>query len=121
MNSRIALRLIVKLSDENAALQFAGEVLAKIGAFGKIKNTETLRYWKVPECFEINISLETNGNAAFAYDGILSTLGQGWVLHGFPGEYQWAVWNPKQDSSFFSSDVCWANVERFPESWIIAP
>jgi hypothetical protein len=111
----------VELPDEATAQCFENTVLAKIAAFGSIKNSETKRYWKIPECFEANFFLQPKTDPELAYDGILSSLGEGWERHDFPGEYQWAVWNPSQHSRFFSLDVRWANVERFPESWVVLP
>ena|ERR1022692_2481089 len=121
MNSRITLRLMAELSDEAVAQSLENTIRARITSYGSIKDSKTLRYWKIPEWFEINFSLQPNTDPVVAYDGILSSLGEGWERHDFPGEQQWAIWIPKQGSKFFFSDIRWAHVERFPESWIRSP
>lgn len=119
--SRITLRMMAELPDEASALRFESIVQAKIAAFGRIQQSHTKRYWKIPEWFEVNLCLQPSTDPAAAYDGILLSLGDGWARHDFPGDYQWAIWDPNPDGKFFSSSVRWANVERFPESWMDSP
>lgn|ERR1022692_738027 len=121
MSSRITLRLMAELSDEAAARHFEDTVQARIAVFGSIKQSETKRYWKIPEWFEVNFSLQPSDDPELVYDGILSSLGEGWERHDISNEVQWAVWNPNDGNRFFSSSVRWANVERFPESAVISP
>ena len=116
MSSRITVRLMAELPDEATAVLFENTVQAKIAAFGSILRSETKRYWKVPEWFEVNLYLHPSTPPDSAYDGILASLGVGWVRHDSSNDEQWAVWNPEQGSTFFSSHVRWAHVERFPES-----
>jgi hypothetical protein len=116
MSNRITLRLMAELPDEAAALRFENIVQARIAVFGSIKQSETKRYWKIAELFEVNFSLQPSTAPDSAYDGILASLGEGWERHDISNEEQRAVWNPKEGSTFFSSHVRWANVERFPES-----
>ena len=75
-----------------------------------------MRYWKIPELFEVNIDFRPSTGLESAYDRILASLGEGWERHDISHHEQWAVWNPKEGCSFFSSRVRWANVERFPEA-----
>jgi hypothetical protein len=121
MSSRITLRLIAELPDEAAALRFENTVQARIAVFGSIKQSETKRYWKIPEWFEVNFYLHPSTVPESAYDGILASLGEGWERHDISKDEQWAVWNPNDGSRFFSSFVRWAFVERFPESAMISP
>jgi hypothetical protein len=121
MSSRITLRLMAELSDEAAARHFEDTVQARIAVFGSIKQSETKRYWKIPEWFEVNFSLQPSDDPELVYDGILSSLGEGWERHDISNEVLWAVWNPNDGNRFFSSSVRWANVERFPESAVISP
>lgn len=95
------MRLMAELPDEAAALHFENTVRQRITAFGRIEHSDTKRYWKIPEWFEINISLQPGADPGSAYDGILSSLARGWERHDFPGEYQWAVWNPTPEGDFF--------------------
>jgi hypothetical protein len=121
MSSGITVRLIVELPDEATAVRFENTVQARIAAFGSIRQSETTRYWKVPQWFEVNLYLQPNTPPESAYEGILASLGVGWERHDTSNEEQWAVWNPKEGSTFFSSHVRWANVERFPESCVVSP
>jgi hypothetical protein len=121
MSSRITLRLFAELPDQAAALSFGNTVQGRIADYGHIRKSELKRYWKVPEWFEISFFLQPSTAPDSAFDGILCSLGQGWERHDISGEEQWAIWNPKDGSSFFSSYVRWANVERFPESALVSP
>jgi hypothetical protein len=121
MSSRIILRLMAHVPDEAAALRFENIVQAKIVVFGSIKRSETKRYWKIPEWFEVNFCLQPSTAPDSAYDGILASLGEGWERHDISEEEQWAIWNPKEGSVFFSLHVRWANVERFPERSVDSP
>lgn len=121
MSSRITLRLIVDLPDEAPALSFENTVQVKIAAFGKVKASETKRYWKISELFEIFFSLQPEMHPELAYESILSSLGAGWEHHEISDKEQRAVCNPGKGSTFFSPYVRWANLERFPESAIVSP
>jgi hypothetical protein len=116
MSSRITVKLVVELPEEATALQFQHTVQTRLAAFGSISQSETKRYWKVPDWFEIAVCLQSSTAPTSAYDGILASLGDEWERHDISDDEQWAVWNRKDGSTFFSSHVCWANVERFPES-----
>jgi hypothetical protein len=121
MSSRITVRLMAELPDEVTALRFENTVQARVAAFGSITQSETKRYWKVPEWFEVNLCLQPSTASPWAYDGILASLGEGWERDDISNDEQWAVWNPNDDSRFFSSAVRWANLERFPESAVSSP
>ena len=69
MSSRITLKLMAELPDKVAALHFEKMVQAKIVVFGSIKWSETKRYWKNPEWFEVNFSLQPSNAPDSAYDG----------------------------------------------------
>jgi len=112
---------MAELPDEATAVRFENMVQARIAAFGGIRQSETKRYWKIPESFEVNLCLHPTTAPESAYDGILASLGEGWERHDISNEEQWAVWNPGEGSTFFSSYVRWANVERFPESCVVSP
>jgi hypothetical protein len=112
----ITLKLMAEVPDEAAAARFQNEVQAKIGSFGAIKQSEVKRYWTIPELFEVTLTLQPRNEPEVAFDGILSSLGEGWERHDVSEEEQWAVWNPSEGSKFLSSHVRWAHVDRFPES-----
>jgi hypothetical protein len=116
MSSLITVKLIAEQPNEATAKCFMNMTQARIAAFGSIEHSETKRYWKLPECFEVLFFLRPCIAPDSAFDSILSALGEGWEQHDVPSEEEWAVWNPKEGSWFFSSDVRWANVERLPES-----
>jgi hypothetical protein len=120
MNSRITVRLMAELPDEATVLRFENMVQARIAAFGSIRQSEMKHYWKVPEWFEINLYLHPSTAPGLAYDGILASLGAGWERHDISNVEQWAVWNPKEGSTFFSLHVRWANVERFPATCVVS-
>src|SRR5687767_3083951 len=103
MSCRITLRLMAELPDEAAALRFENTVQVTITVFGSINQSETKRYWKIPEWFEVNFSLQPSTAPDSAYNSILASLGEGWERHDISNEEQWAVWNPKEGSTFFSS------------------
>lgn len=115
MNNQITLKLTVELPDAASAARFENTVRARIAAFVSVRQSETKLYWKNPEWFEVFFSLQPSIDPELAFNGILSCLGEGWERHDISNEDQWAVWNLKAGSSFFSSNVRWANVERFPE------
>jgi hypothetical protein len=116
MNNHITLRLMVELPDELAAQCFENTLKERIATFGKIEHSETKRYWKIPHWFELNILLQPSTDSESAYQGILTSLGEGWEQDRVSAEWQWAIWNPGPGTSFFSAQVRWANVERFPET-----
>jgi hypothetical protein len=120
MSSRITIRLMAELPDEATALRFDKTVQTRVAAFGSVRQSKTKRYWKIPEWFEVNLYLQPNTVPSAAYDGILASLATGWERHEISHEEQWAVWNPKEGSSFFASQVRWANVELFPESCVVS-
>src|SRR4051812_35770186 len=99
MSSRITVRLMAELLDEATALRFENTVQARIAAFGSISQSETMRYWKIPEWFEVSLCLQPIPAPESAYDGILASLGVGWERHDISNEEQWAVWNPKEGST----------------------
>jgi hypothetical protein len=121
MRSRIILRLMAELLDEAAALRFENSVQARIAVFSNIKQSESKRYWKIPEWFEVNLYLQPRITPEAAYEGILTSLGEGWERHTISNDEQWAVWNANDDSRFFSSCVRWANLELFPEAAVRSP
>lgn len=121
MSSRITVKLMAELPDGAAALHFEKTVQAKIADFGSLTQSETKRYWKIPEWFEVIFTLQPSTVPESAYEGILSSLGEGWERHDISIEERWAIWNPKEGSRFFSSGVRWANVECFPETAVIQP
>ena len=120
MSSLITVKLLGKLPDEGAALCFGNEVEARITLFGGVRQSGMQRYWKIPEWFELLFTLQPSTDPELAFNGILSSLGDGWERHEISAEEQWAVWNPTQSSAFFSPHIRWANVERFPESSVVS-
>src|SRR3954471_21958554 len=105
MSSLITVKLMAELPDEATVLRFENTVQARIAAFGSIRQSETKRYWKITEWFEVTLCLSPSPTPESAYDGILLSLGVGWERHDISNEDQWAVWNPKEGSTFFSSHV----------------
>jgi hypothetical protein len=120
MSSRISVRLIAEYPDDAAALRFEKQAQARIAVFGSIRGSETKRYWKNPDWFEVNLDLQPTTAPKWAYDGILASLGGGWDRYTISEEEQWAVWNPKEGNTFFSPHVRWAHVERFPDSSVVS-
>ena len=120
MSSLITVKLLGKLPDEGAALCFGNEVEARITLFGGVRQSGMQRYWKTPEWFEFLFTLQPSTDPELAFNGILSSLGDGWERYDISAEEQWAVWNPAQSNTFFSPHIRWANVERFPESSVVS-
>jgi hypothetical protein len=120
MSSRITLKLMAELPDEAAALRFKNRVEARIAAFGSIKQWQSKRCRRTPDWFEVFFFLQPSTDPKSAFDGILSSLGKGWERHDISTEEEWATWNPNEGSSFFSSHVRWANLERFPDSAVVS-
>src|SRR5688500_11512919 len=108
MSSRITVKLMAELSDEATAVRFENTIQARIAAFGSVRQSETKRYWKIPEWFEIFFYLQPGTDHELAFDDILSSLGEGWERHDVSSEEQWAVWNSKEGSTFCTSHVRWA-------------
>ena len=108
-----------RLTRHLRGILFEETIRSRVVAFGSIRQSATKRYWKSPELFEVNLDLEPGTLPAGAYDGILASLAVGWERHEISDGEQWAVWNPKEGSAFFSSDVRWAAVECYPESCVV--
>jgi hypothetical protein len=119
VSSRIFVKLFAEMPNETGALRFENAVRVRIATFGRIKESGTKQYWKIPEWFEVCFSLQFDSGSELAFESILASLGVGWERHNISNEEQSGVWNPREGSTFFSPYVRWANVERFPESAII--
>ena len=118
MKSQIAVRVFLEESDLSNAAAIAQSVKEHLSPFGDILRLETKTYWKIPNWSEIFLIAQPVATIkpASAFNGILSSLGEGWERHGAGDEeYQWAVWNPKSGCTFRWQQVRWAHVELFPE------
>ena len=109
---QIILRLFAETDDPSVAYYIAGVVESKAGKLGAVQSRPVERYWKIPEYYEVGIVLRPDGAAIDAVECILAQLATGWDRHGSESDL-WAIWNPSEDGSCFSSLVRWISLNMF--------
>ena len=109
--NRIVVRVHGELPDEPAAQRFLSAIVARLSPVGQILVSRAVRYWKVPQHFEVFVELEPPGSVSIAFQRILNELGSGWDVRRFEDGGDWAVWNAPPGKTFAFPEARWSNVE----------
>src|SRR5579884_1471135 len=116
MQSLIVVNLWAELPHEAAASAFESTVQGRLAGFGTTKQSQTARSLKRPHLFDLFFVLQPTMQPMSAFEGMLSTLGEGWERRDISDQEASASWNDRDGIRFFSPDVQLASVDCFAHS-----
>ena len=121
----LILRLMAEVGSETEAREVIDSIAPEIEACGKIEEQEIERYWKIPEYYEITLSVYPRVESSLreSFDCLIALSGSGWEfgdsteesLHA--GESAWAVWNPSSGQTLLSPTVRWVHLQTHSHEW----
>lgn len=78
----ICVRVFVEVQDAIDAQRAAQRLSALLGRYGEVVPSPVQKYWKIPECYELRMRLESDENSEDLLSIVTQNLGSGWSTDG---------------------------------------